>query len=288
MADIRIAGVMRSGIYSPNHVGNDAAIITDVAKQLRKRGCSVTLYSETQFQDTDIKEDVILSMAREEASILKLQRLEKLGKLVINSGSGISNSVREVMARLLMNADIPYPDSIIVDTNENIVKELERMGINNCWVKRGESYSLHKEDVTYCRHRAEAQDMLHEYFYRGIRRAVVNRHLEGDLVKFYGVRGRSYFYWFYPYFGYQERYGLDCVRSEREKRKFDVDSLINYCERACAEMEIEIYGGDCIVDNDGNFQIIDFNDWPSFASCRKEAAPAIAGYILNRIKNEKS
>ncbi|MBO4964860.1 MAG: hypothetical protein J6C81_01180 [Muribaculaceae bacterium] len=287
MADIRIAGVMRSGIYSPNHVGNDAAIITDVAKQLRKRGCSVTLYSETQFQETDIKEDVILSMAREEASILKLQRLEKLGKLVINSGNGISNSVREVMARLLMNADIPYPDSIIVDTNENIVKELEKLGINNCWVKRGESYSLHKEDVTYCRHRAEAQDMLHEYFYRGIRRAVINRHLEGDLVKFYGVRGRNYFYWFYPYYGYRERYGLDWVDDDRdrEKSKFDVEALINYCERACEEMEIEIYGGDCIVDNEGNFQIIDFNDWPSFSPCCKEAARAIAGYVLNRIKN---
>ena len=287
MADIRIAGVMRSGIYSPNHVGNDAAIITDVVKQLRKRGCSVTLYSETQFQETDIKEDVILSMAREEASILKLQRLEKLGKLVINSGNGISNSVREVMARLLMNADIPYPDSIIVDTNENIVKELEKLGINNCWVKRGESYSLHKEDVTYCRHRAEAQDMLHEYFYRGIRRAVINRHLEGDLVKFYGVRGRNYFYWFYPYYGYRERYGLDWVDDDRdrEKSKFDVEALINYCERACEEMEIEIYGGDCIVDNEGNFQIIDFNDWPSFSPCCKEAARAIAGYVLNRIKN---
>lgn len=291
MADIRIAGVMRSGIYSPNHVGNDAAIITDVAKQLRKRGCSVTLYSETQFQETDIKEDVILSMAREEASILKLQRLEKLGKLVINSGNGISNSVREVMARLLMNADIPYPDSIIVDTNENIVKELEKLGINNCWVKRGESYSLHKEDVTYCRHRAEAQDMLHEYFYRGIRRAVINRHLEGDLVKFYGVREEPFFFWFYPFDMGHSKYGWEVVNGKSQGFKFDEKELRAICERASELMDVPIYGGDCIIDSEGGIQIIDFNDWPSFAPCRDAAAPAIAKYVLkacrNRLKNMK-
>ena len=40
-----------------------------------------------------------------------------------------------------------------------------------------------------------------------------------------------------------------------------------------------MYGGDAIVTSDGDFYIIDFNDWPSFASCREAAAEAIV--VLN-------
>ncbi len=40
--------------------------------------------------------------------------------------------------------------------------------------------------------------MLQEFFLRGIKRAVINRHLDGDLIKFYGVAGTDFFYWFYP------------------------------------------------------------------------------------------
>ena len=50
-------------------------------------------------------------------------------------------------------------------------------------------------------------------------------------------------------------------------------------------LDVKIYGGDCIVDQDGSIRIIDFNDWPSFAPCRKEAAPFIAKCVLKTIKD---
>ena len=42
------------------------------------------------------------------------------------------------------------------------------------------------------------------------------------------------------------------------------------------EVDFGMYldGGDCIVAPDGQIRIIDFNDWPSFAPCRTEAAPS--------------
>jgi hypothetical protein len=42
----------------------------------------------------------------------------------------------------------------------------------------------------------------------------------------------------------------------------------------CAD--VSVYGGDCVVRADGSFAIIDFNDWPSFACCREEAAETIS------------
>lgn len=287
MADIKIAGVMRAGAYSPNHIGNDAAIFNATADRLRKRGFEVTVYSEEQFRDADITEEVILNMCREQQSIRKLMTLEEEGRMVINSGFGIENCTRERMTRILLGNGIPYPESLIVNTNEDVRGELEKAGFGPCWIKRGDFHAMHKEDVSYCRHIEEAQDVLHEYFYRGIGRAVINRHLVGDLVKFYGVRGEPFFYWFYPFDEGHSKYGYEMVNGKSQGFSFDAGELHRLCERASEIMDVRVYGGDCIVDADGTVRIIDFNDWPSFAPCREEGALAIAKCVLKAIKDRK-
>lgn len=279
---------MRAGAYSPNHIGNDAAIFNATADQLRKRGCEVSVYSEEQFRNSDIEEDIVLNMCREQDSIRKLISLEEKGKLVINSGYGIENCTRERMTRMLVGNGIPYPESIIVNTNEDVRPELERAAFGACWIKRGDFHAMHKEDVSYCRHVEEAQEVLHEYFYRGIGRAVINRHLVGDLVKFYGVSGQPFFHWFYPFDEGHSKYGYEAVNGRSSGFTFDVEDLKSMCQRAADIMEVKIYGGDCIVSEDGTIRIIDFNDWPSFAPCRAEAAPAIAKCVLKAIKDWKN
>lgn len=288
MADIKIAGVMRAGAYSPNHIGNDAAIFNAAADQLRKRGCEVNIYSEEQFNADDVREDVVLNMCREQASIAKLQKLEDVGRLVINSGYGIENCTRERMTRLLLGNGVPYPDSLIVNTNENVIDDLRDGGYTSCWIKRGDFHAMHKEDVSYCRHPEEAQDMLHEYFYRGIKRAVINRHLVGDLIKFYGIQGQPFFFWFYPFDEGHSKYGYEAVNGKSQGIPFDENYLRDICQKASEVTEVKIYGGDCIVDPDGSIRIIDFNDWPSFAPCRKEAAPYIAKCVLSAIREWKN
>lgn len=279
---------MRAGAYSPNHIGNDAAIFNAAADQLRKRGCEVNIYSEEQFNADDVREDVVLNMCREQASIAKLQKLEDAGRLVINSGYGIENCTRERMTRLLLGNGVPYPDSLIVNTNENVIDDLRDGGYTSCWIKRGDFHAMHKEDVSYCRHPEEAQDMLHEYFYRGIKRAVINRHLVGDLIKFYGIQGQPFFFWFYPFDEGHSKYGYEAVNGKSQGIPFDENYLRDICQKASEVTEVKIYGGDCIVDPDGSIRIIDFNDWPSFAPCRKEAAPYIAKCVLSAIREWKN
>lgn len=189
MAEIKIAGVLRAGAFSPNHISNDAAIINLVADQLRKRGCEVRTYSEEQLASGMVSEPVVINMCREQRSYRRLQEMEDSGALVINSGYGIENCTRERMSRILMGCGVPCPETIIVNTDEVIREQLHKAGINQCWIKRGDSHTMHKEDVTFARHAQEAQELLQEYFMRGIKRAVINRHLTGDLIKFYGIRG---------------------------------------------------------------------------------------------------
>ena len=288
MAEIKIAGIMRAGAYSPNHIGNDTAIFNLAAEQLRKRGCQVNVYSEEQFNAQGVTEGIIVNMCREMRSIEKLQQEEDSGKIVVNSGYGIENCTRERMTRILLGNGIPYPDSLIVDTNEAIKPMLKRAGFKSCWIKRGDFHAMHKEDVSYVRHPDEAQEVLQEYFLRGIKRAVINVHLDGDLVKFYGVRGTPFFYWFYPFDSGHSKYGWEEVNGKSQGIKFDLKYLKGICQQAAEELNVEIYGGDCIVDQDGSIKIIDFNDWPSFAPCRDQAAPHIAKRIMAVIKEKQA
>lgn len=287
MADIKIAGVMRAGAFSPNHIGNDTAIFNLVAEQLRKRGCEVRIYSEEQLIAGAVDNDVVLNMCRERRSIEVLQEMEDKGALVINSGYGIENCTRERMTRLLLGSGIPYPDSLIVNTDEAVRDRLRRDSFERCWIKRGESHAMHREDVSYARHAEEAQEILQEFFLRGIKRAVINRHLEGDLIKFYGVAGSNFFYWFYPFEQNHSKYGDEQINGKPHHDKFDAEKLKAMCQKASEVLGVVIYGGDCIVSPDGSINIIDFNDWPSFAPCRQDAAPHIARYVINAIKEHK-
>lgn len=272
---------MRAAAFSPNHIGNDAAIFNLVADQLRKRGCVVNVYSEEQLAAGKVTEKIVVNMCREQRSIHTLQDMEDHGAIVINSGYGIENCTRERMARILMGRNIPYPESIIVNTNEAISSALAKAGITQCWVKRGDFHTMHKEDVSFARHPQEAQELLQEYFMRGITRAVINRHIPGELVKFYGIRGTSFFYWFNPMGGPATAEGAPAI-------EFDQERLMALSRRAADEMDIDIYGGDCIVSPDGTITMIDFNDWPSFAPCRAQAAPIIARRIISIIRQHES
>lgn len=287
MAEITIAGVMRAGAYSPNHIGNDAAIFNTVAEHLRKRGCIVNVYSEEQLIAGKVTENVIVNMCREQKSIAILQEMEDQGKIVINSGYGIENCTRERMTRILLGSNIPYPESLMVNTNEGIKDALVKAGFTQCWIKRGDFHAMHKEDVSYVRHPEEAQEVLQEYFLRGISRAVINKHLVGDLVKFYGVQGTPFFFWFYPFDLGHSKYGHEAINGKSQGIDFDVEKMREICQKASEVLDVKIYGGDCIVSPEGDIRIIDFNDWPSFAPCRNDAAPHIAKCILNTIKERK-
>ena len=285
MADIKIAGIMRAGAFSPNHIGNDSSIFNIVADQLRKRGCELNVYSEEQFISAGVHEDIIVNMCREPRSIARLQDLEDNGALVINSGYGIENCIRERMARILMGSNIPYPESIIVSTDEAIRDSLAKAHISRCWLKRGDSHTMHNEDVTYVRHPEEAQEILQEYFLRGIKRAVINRHIDGEQIKFYGIAGTSFFYWLSASDSSADRR----LASKRQvSPDFDEERLKALCTAAADVLDVKIYGGDCIISPDGRMRIIDFDDWPSFAPCRQEAAVQIAKYIMSAIKTRSS
>ena len=275
---IQVAGVSRGNEFSPNHVDNDAAIFQKTAEELEKMGCEVSLFPEKEFVDRCVQADFVFDMARDKATVIRLKELEDAGALVVNSGYGIDNCVRKRMTELLIANGVPHPRSCIIPTEGGFAPD-----IFPCWIKRGDSHAMVKEDVVYVECREEAEAVMADFRKRNIPVAVVNEHLVGDLVKFYGVQGTDFFYAFYPTEQSHSKFGLEAVNGEARGYPLDLEKLWRYADLASKALDVPVYGGDCVVSSAGEIRIIDFNDWPSFAPCRDEAAPKIAECIYNRI-----
>lgn len=281
MNKLHIIGVSRGSEYSPNNVNSDSEIFNNAVNGLIALGCEVEVYSEKEFVEKNIEGDIIFDMARDKATIKRLQELEDKGSLVVNSGYGIMNCVRQPMTEILLKSNVPHPRTVIIDTKEEFCGDFYP-----CWVKRGTSHTILKEDVTFATCKEEAEAALADFRNRNITTAVISEHLEGDLIKFYGVQGTDFFYWFYPSHTHS-KFGLEKINGDSKGYNFDVSELKRISDLAAVALDTPIYGGDCVVDKDGTVRLIDFNDWPSFARCREEAGKKIAECIYNRAINHK-
>jgi hypothetical protein len=119
----------------------------------------------------------------------------------------------------------------------------------------------------------EKASVLKEFHRRGIRNAVVQEHLIGDVVKFYAVRESTFFYWYY----------LNGVHHTPFKQK----QLIDLAQASAQAMGLYVFGGDAIIAADGWITVIDINDWPSFAPVRDEAAKNIAQLLVRKAKENE-
>ncbi|KAA6344917.1 hypothetical protein EZS27_007470 [termite gut metagenome] len=287
MKQLTIAGIPRNTLFSPNHIGNDAAIFSAVIRLLQEAGFRVNVYTEQEFLISPLQERAVFTMLRSEQAVRRLQRFEDEGGVAINSGRGIENCTRERMTTLLLQHGVPHPDSLIVNVDEAVSVFPSGKIVTSCWVKRGDFHAIHREDVTYVREAKYLKEVMAEYALRNIRKVVINEHLEGDLVKFYGVAGTDFFHWFYPYNQKHSKFGHEAINGKPEGISFSEESLKETCEAVAGMLSLIVYGGDCIVSPDGIVRIIDFNDWPSFAPCRTEASKAIVSAIIKTIQTQR-
>lgn len=263
MSEVSIAAILRGVAFSPNNVGSDSAILNAVAAGLRRRGFPVNIYSEEQFIAHGIgPEPIVITMARDSRSLSRLHQLESEGRKVINSGYGILHCTRGNMLRIFDREGIPHPTTVLTSTDVDIRPQLNAMGFGRCWVKRADCQTIHKEDVACARHIQEAQELLNEFFIRGIQQAVIVKNAEGTHLKFYGVADTDFFHCFFTH--------------DHQVPTFDTGAFRAVCSSAATALGVQIYGGDAMVDpTTGEFTIVSFDDWPGFAPCRDTAAKAI-------------
>lgn len=267
----KIAGIKRKADYSPNHVENDTLLLMKIAGELEKSGAHVTIYDEKGIDKDTIQEEIIFSMAQGIRAGKILEDLGRNGKYIINHPRSVLNCHRTNFLTTLNKNNIPIPKSIIVDVKNPESISFNELGSKKIWIKRGDVHAIHREDVTLCYSEEEKNFILKEFEHRKIKRAILQEHIKGDVIKFYAIKNSDFFYWYYL----NGEYHTD----------FNKDELRFLADTSAGLLDIEVYGGDAVVREDGSIIFIDFNDWPSFAPVRDQASKYIARLIMQKIES---
>jgi hypothetical protein len=280
-------GVFREVEHSPGREADDAGILRAAGRRLEEEAGLTVAYREpaTLTGRESVLPGLVFSMCEGLPALEALRRWERRNVCVVNSSRSVANTHRERMTPLLESRRIPIPESRLLVCNGPLPGDREAARLfSACWIKQATEHKTREGDVVFATDPSSVREALERLRTRGLPRAVAQRHLEGDLVKFYGVGVSAetvpgddaalpaWFEWFYP----KER--------PVAGHPFDAGTLCEVACRAAAALELDVWGGDAIVTAAGEIFVIDVNAWPSFALFREEAADHIAAHLLARLR----
>jgi hypothetical protein len=275
----RCWGVYRELAHSPGRETDDALILRATAARLEERGFEVELKSPDELPPADAAgvPPFLFVMCERIPTVERLSEWERRGVRVVNRPPAIRNTDRERTLARFERYGVAFPLSVLVSTDGPLPEGGARFP---CWVKRGDVHATEEGDVSCAATPAELDIALARLSARGIARAVVQEHVPGDLIKFYGVAGEAeegplaWFQWFYH-------------RDQKlSNHAFDADRLRSLVGRGAEALGLEIFGGDAIAGPGGDLTLIDLNAWPSFALFRDAASVEIARCLAARFRRE--
>ena len=275
MSDPYCWGIFREEAHSPGRESDDAEILRLTAKGLLAKGYQVDLKTADELGvAADASPRGIFLMCEQPGALRALGALESAGAREVNRPRAVLNTYRDRMIAQFSEARVPFIDSRLVATSDEPVAAPRPV-----WVKRADVHNTQEGDVVYAADAAAVARALEGLAARAIPRAVIQPHVDGDLIKFYGIGpgGEAHgeppwFRWFYH------------KDQQLRGHAFDERALARLVRQAAAALGLEIYGGDCIVTASGGLVLIDLNAWPSFALFREEAAAVIAAYLSVRFR----
>lgn len=263
--------IQRAACYSPNSEEKDLAILQEVGclfDDVKIIGEDELVESFSTYNQLISAESVgavnvyyhIISMARSPKALDCLEQLEQRGIRVLNPSVGIRACQSSNVDKVMRENHLPLPPD---------------EGDDGYWVKRADAAAQSKEDVCFCHDWAEVEKIKSTFMQRGITDVVTQAHVKGDVVKFYGVEGTNFFRYYYSGDDTETKFGDEERNGKPRYYLFSSSNLQADAEKLACLLQTPIYGGDAIVREDGSYVIIDFNDFPSFSRCRKDAAKAI-------------
>jgi hypothetical protein len=272
VADPRCWGLFREREHSPGRESDDAEILRLTGKHLESHGFQVELRAAEDLGAAETPPQGVFFMCERIEALGTLLAWQEAGVCLVNAPQAVLNTYRERMIAQLREGNVAFVPSRLVVTRET--GAAVRLPV---WVKRADVHNTQDGDVVFAETGQALAAALAGLAARGIERAVLQPHVPGDLIKFYGVGpgggvdgGPPWFRWFYH-------------KDQRlAGHPFDPARLARLVRAAAAALGLEIYGGDAIASADGGLQLLDLNAWPSFALYRDEAAPAIASYLALR------
>ena len=270
---MRYLGVSRAELYSPGRVSGDSAVFRAVAAELERQGHEVVCMSEQELTVIPDGIDGIFHMARSSEA---LAVLEQADVPVTNTIQAVRNCGRARQTAILQDSGL-IPESLICRTC-GVPLEWNTFP---CWIKRADCHAVDRDDVQFVQDAGECNTAMHVFSERGFRECVLQSHVRGWLVKFYGVKGFGLVDC-YAASAKEGKFGLERYNDQPDQASVDMDALTAVAERAAAMLQVDVYGGDAVIGPEVEITLIDFNDWPSFRTCTVGAAQKIAELIINK------
>lgn len=282
---MNILGISRGTKFSPNLANSDAAIFATVVEELKGLGHEVKTIHEDEILQYDYTPfDRIFTMARDGESLETLRvelSKETLQKFINSIAGALTCTNKSSVAAIMLEAGIPQPNFCNGQKRTLLKSFVENYNELNVpiWLKNSDSSAITADDTIFCQTEEECRNALLNFESRGVDTWIAQEHQKGDLIKFYGVEGTDFFHWNYASSGHS-KFGHEKINGKEKGYQFNAENIKRYADLMAKKLSVPIYGGDVIIDEEGHFWFIDFNDFPSFSICRSEAAKAIAERII--------
>ena len=156
----------------------------------------VDLVSESEFGEECLPQvDGVFTMARSPRVLSVLAAAESRGVPVWNSARGVQGLSRRGVNDMGRKLGVSVPPSVAVSGNGGV--PVGHMAYP-CWLKRDDACAQQSDDIHFVTNDAEWRAAVEDFTRRGIREYVAEKHLKGDVLKFYGVAGTGFFFCYYP------------------------------------------------------------------------------------------
>ncbi len=286
----RMLAIARDSVFSPNNEEKDSAIFHAVLANLQQRGWSIEECSEGEWQKKDLIQalsgiEQVIHMSRSSKS---LELLEQMKIPVTNN----PESVRTVAKSRTKTFELLRQSGVLVPRFCHCTTLTLNSLLTGCsdlefpvWIKIMRENGAKPTDVCLLRNLQDIQEFADQVNLDQIQDVVLTEHVDGELVKCYVVLGDKadtprLLRWFRPLASGYSKFG-DAEQYNRplDSLCVDEDSLSSLAKTIGNATGLRVFGFDMIVQPDNSFEVIDVNDWPSFSTCRAEAADAIAAMI---------
>ena len=259
-------GILRESEHSPNRENDDEAILRETGNKIRQySNVEVSIFSPEFIPKSGELPDLVFFMCERPEVLDSLEALESRGVRMVNTPQGVRNTYRYNTVKKLQDFDF-YPRTVSLSTSDGNFN-----GFFPLWLKRVDFHAVSADDVCQARDSSELKIKLSLFKQRGIEQILAQGHIEGDLIKFYGIQDRWFQYFYHK--------GQDL-----KSYAFDKTRFAEIVRSGARELDLEIYGGDAIITKSGEIFLIDLNAWPSFALYRDIASQHIADHIMAKIK----
>ena len=275
--------ISRHSKFSPNSEARDEALFRSLVMNFALQGISIATFDEAVFEHRPPqleKSTLILSMARSEAALHTLSAAEESGVPVLNSPRALQKAQRTDFQQWFVESGHAAKHWHISTLTPDIKARLSFP----LWWKRNNPSTTSATDVQFVEHLAQLNAILSEHANED---ALLMEHIDGQLIKFYGVEGTNFFYaephtpQRFSKFGHEQHNHHKDLGVSSPMWKQALRAIHTAATQVAQQSGFSIYGGDAILREDGTFVLIDFNDFPSFSACLPEASEAIVQHSLS-------